>query len=85
MIIVVVFLAGLLVGGGIVGYLLSQKYKREVADAQTEFETIVQQHQEMRAETQALKQVVADLTYQLGEARKDLKAYEARSSEPDKE
>ena len=71
-------LSGLVLGGGLTGWWLSQRWKQEVQEATHSLQTIAEQHKHIQAENQALKQQVADLNYQLGEANKSVKYLQNR-------
>lgn len=72
MIIILALLAGILFGGGLIGYLLTQRFKQEVESARQDMQSALEQHYaevEMRKD---LQQQVADLKYQLHQAQRDL-------------
>ncbi|WP_419812948.1 hypothetical protein [Bacterioplanoides sp.] len=75
MAIVFAILAGMIIGGGLVGWQLSQRWKSQVESAKADMQQVLAQHQQEQEAAQDLKQKVADLEYQLNEANKDLNFY----------
>ena len=75
MALVFAVLAGMVIGGGIVGFQLSRRWKNEVETAKADMQQVLEQHQQELEQTKDLKQKVADLEYQLGSAQKDLNYY----------
>jgi len=75
MALVFAILAGMVIGGGIVGFQLSRRWKNEVETAKADMQQVLEQHQQELEQTKDLKQKVADLEYQLGSAQKDLNYY----------
>lgn len=75
MALVFAILAGMVIGGGIVGLQLNKRWKSQVESAQADMQQVLEQHQQEQQASQELKQKVADLEYQLNEAKKDLNHY----------
>lgn len=75
MAIVFLLLAGIIVGAGIAGFILSRRWKSQIEEAQTAMKDIVAQHQQEVENTKALKQKVADLQFQLTQANNELRAF----------
>lgn len=75
MALVFAILAGMVIGGGIVGFQLSRRWKNEVETVKADMQQVLEQHQQELEQTKDLKQKVADLEYQLGSAQKDLNYY----------
>ena len=65
----------MVIGGGIVGLQLNKRWKSQVESAQADMQQVLEQHQQEQQASQELKQKVADLEYQLNEAKKDLNHY----------
>jgi predicted nucleic acid-binding Zn-ribbon protein len=80
MVLVLALLAGLIIGGGIVGYVLSQRWQQQVQEAERSLQDIADQYQALEQQKKDDRQRIADLEYQLGEAQKDLRAAQARQS-----
>jgi|AACY02.6.fsa_nt_gi hypothetical protein len=80
MIIVLALLAGLIIGGGLVGYMLSQRWRQQVQQAEQSLQGIAEQYKALEQQKAQDKQRIADLEYQLGEAQKDLRAAQSRPS-----
>lgn len=80
MALVFAIIAGMVIGGGIVGYHLSRRWSQEVETAKTDLGQMLEQHQQEAEQSKELKQRVADLEYQLNEARKDLNFYRNKDS-----
>ena len=80
MVLVLALLAGLIIGGGIVGYVLSQRWQQQVQEAERSLQDIADQYQALEQQKKDDRQRIADLEYQLGEAKKDLRAAQARPS-----
>ncbi|GGY38612.1 hypothetical protein GCM10011297_09740 [Bacterioplanes sanyensis] len=80
MILVLALLAGLIIGGGIVGYVLSQRWQQQVQEAERSLQDIADQYQALEQQKKDDRQRIADLEYQLGEAKKDLRAAQTRQS-----
>ena len=79
MIAVFAVLAGIIIGGGCVGYTLSKRWHQQVKEAEQTLADAIEQHQQEQTVAKELKQQVADLTYQLNEAKKDLNAMRGKS------
>lgn len=67
-------LGGIVLGGGLAGWILSSRWQQQVAEVKTALTELAEKHQEEQLQNKNLKQKVADLNYQLGEAKKDLAA-----------
>ncbi len=67
-------LGGIVLGGGLAGWILSSRWQQQVAEVKTALTELAEKHQEEQLQNKDLKQKVADLNYQLGEAKKDLAA-----------
>ncbi|ASP40725.1 hypothetical protein CHH28_19525 [Bacterioplanes sanyensis] len=78
MILALAFLAGMAIGGGIVGYVLSRRWQQQVQEAELSLQQIADQHHALEQQKQSDRQRIADLEYQLGEAQKDLRAARSR-------
>ncbi|MGB1091196.1 MAG: hypothetical protein ACPGYX_03655 [Oceanobacter sp.] len=76
--VIAALLAGLVLGGGLVGFWLSSRWKAQIKDAEQSFKEIVEQHKEEQEAGKALRQKVADLEYQLTEANKTVRYLESR-------
>lgn len=74
MAIVFAILAGVILGAGIAGYWLSQRWQAQVREAEKALQEIARQHQQESDNSRALKQQVADLTYQLNQAKNELRS-----------
>ncbi|WP_430461643.1 hypothetical protein ACQUQU_02350 [Thalassolituus sp. LLYu03] len=80
--IIFVILAGMILGGGIVGFVLSRRWQAQVAQAEQALKAIAEQHHAEVANSRELKQKVADLQFQLNQARNEVRALNApRDSE----
>ena len=75
MVLVFAIIAGMAIGGGLVGFQLSRRWKNEVETAKQDMQQVLEQHQREVEHTKELQQTVADLEYQLGSAQKDLNYY----------
>lgn len=75
MTLVFAILAGIIIGGGVVGWQLSKRWKAQVDGAKADMQQVLEQHQQEQEASRELKQKVADLEYQLNEANKDLNFY----------
>lgn len=78
MILVFATLAGLILGGGIVAYFLSRRWKNDVSLAEAAMQEVLEQYKQEQQELKDAKQAVADLTYQLNEAKKDIQYLKER-------
>lgn len=72
--IILAILAGAIIGGGIVGYSLSKRWQEQVQQAEKALQEIAEQHKAETANGRELKQKVADLQFQLNQARNELRA-----------
>ncbi|WP_028293394.1 hypothetical protein [Oceanobacter kriegii] len=71
-------LAGFLLGGALVSFWLSQKWKQQVAAAEQSLKEIAEQHKAEQQQSKELQQQVADLTWQLNEANKTNRYLQSR-------
>lgn len=67
-------LGGIVLGGGLAGWILSKRWKEQVEQVKIALNELADKHQTEQQQNKDLKQKVADLNYQLGEAKKDLAA-----------
>lgn len=67
-------LGGIVLGGGLAGLILSKRWKEQVEQVKVALNELADKHQAEQQQNKDLKQKVADLNYQLGEAKKDLAA-----------
>ena len=67
-------LGGIVLGGGLAAWILSNRWKLRVEEVKGALNELAEKHQEEQAQNKELKQKLADTTYQLGEAKKDLAA-----------
>mgnify|MGYP001205509275 FL=1 len=67
-------LGGIVLGGGLAGWILSKRWKEQVEQVKVALNELADKHQDEQQQNKDLKQKVADLNYQLGEAKKDLAA-----------
>jgi len=67
-------LGGIVLGGGLAGWILSSRWQQQVVQVKAALNELADKHKEEQQQNQDLKQKVADLNYQLGEAKKDLAA-----------
>lgn len=67
-------LGGIVLGGGLAAWILSNRWKLQVEEVKGALNELAEKHQEEQAQNKELKQKLADTTYQLGEAKKDLAA-----------
>ncbi len=67
-------LGGIVLGGGLAGWILSSRWQQQVVQVKAALNELADKHKEEQQQSQDLKQKVADLNYQLGEAKKDLAA-----------
>lgn len=72
--IIFAVLAGFIMGGGLVGWQLSRRWQQQVREAEQSLQDIANQHQQEIQAGKALKQQVADLQFQLNQARNELRA-----------
>lgn len=71
---IVAALGGIVLGGALSAWILSSRWKQQVEQVKEALSDLAERHKEEQAENKELKQKVADLNYQLGEAKKDLAA-----------
>ena len=74
MIIVFAVLAGIIVGAGSAGYLLSRRWQNQIEQAKSDMQAIADQHQQEAQTAKEMKQKVADLQFQLTQANNELRA-----------
>jgi uncharacterized protein HemX len=67
-------LGGIVLGGGLAGWILSKRWKEQVEQVKAALNELADKHQDEQQQNKDLKQKIADLNYQLGEAKKDLAA-----------
>ncbi|MAK91952.1 MAG: hypothetical protein CMI13_12045 [Oleibacter sp.] len=67
-------LAGFIIGGGVVGYILSQRWKAQVQEAEQALNEIAEQHRKEQQESSALKQELAGIKFELNQTRNELRA-----------
>ncbi|QQD20674.1 hypothetical protein [Venatoribacter cucullus] len=72
--IIFAVLAGFIMGGGLVGWQLSRRWQQQVREAEQSLQAIADQHQQEVQAGKALKQQVADLQFQLNQARNEVRA-----------
>lgn len=72
-------LGGVVFGGATAAYSLSTRWKAQTEEVKEALNELASKHAEEQQENQDLKQKVADLSYQLKEAQKDLAASQGRS------
>lgn len=70
----VAFIAGLIVGGASIAYVLSKRWKDQAEEVKEALNEMAKNHQKEKDDNKQLKQELADMKYQLGEAQKDLAA-----------
>ena len=71
---VLAVLGGVVLGGGWAGWILSSRWQQQVVQVKEALNELASKHQEEQQDNKELKQKVADLNYQLGEAKKSLAA-----------
>ena len=81
MALVFAIIAGMVIGGGVVGLQLSRRWKNEVETAKADMQQVLEQHQQEVEQTKELQQKVADLEYQLSSAQKDLNYYRSQQDQ----
>lgn len=74
MILVFAVLGGVLLGGAGTAYILAGRWKKQTEEVKQALLELSAQHAEEKQQKAELAQKVADLQYQLGEAKKDLEA-----------
>jgi len=67
-------LGGIVFGGAVAAYQLSGRWRKQTEEVKLALNELVEKHAAEQQENQDLKQEVADLKYQLNEAKKDLAA-----------
>lgn len=67
-------LGGVVLGGGLVALILSNRWKQQVEEVKEALNELAVKHQQEQEQNKELKQKLADTRYQLGEAKKDLAA-----------
>jgi len=67
-------LGGIVFGGAVAAYQLSGRWKKQTDEVKLALNELADKHAAEQQENQELKQEVADLKYQLNEAKKDLAA-----------
>ena len=67
-------LGGIVLGGGLAAWVLSNSWKQQVEEVKEALNELVDKHQQEQQQNKELKQDLADTRYQLGEAKKDLAA-----------
>ncbi|MFT6190409.1 MAG: hypothetical protein ACJAW8_002169 [Oleispira sp.] len=67
-------LGGIVLGGGLAAWVLSNRWKQQVEEVKEALNELVDKHQQEQQQNKELKQDLADTRYQLGEAKKDLAA-----------
>lgn len=67
-------LGGVVLGGGLAGWILSNRWKQQTGQVKEALIELADKHKEEQQQNKELKQKLADTTYQLGEAKKDLAA-----------
>ena len=72
--IIFAVLAGFIMGAGLVGWQLSRRWQQQVREAEQSLQDIADQHQQEIKASKALKQQVADLQFQLNQARNEIRA-----------
>lgn len=72
--IIFAVLAGFIMGAGLVGWQLSRRWQQQVREAEQSLQDIADQHQQEIKAGKALKQQVADLQFQLNQARNEIRA-----------
>lgn len=67
-------MAGMIIGGAVVAWRLSQRWQQQVKETEKSLQEIADQHQQEVAAACELKQKVADLQFQLNQARNEVRA-----------
>jgi ABC-type Zn uptake system ZnuABC Zn-binding protein ZnuA len=67
-------LGGVVLGGGLAGWILSNRWQQQVVQVKDALLELADKHKEEQQQNKELKQKLADASYQLGEAKKDLAA-----------
>lgn len=74
MVFILAALGGVVLGGGLAAWILSSRWQQQVEQVKEALNELADKHREEQQDNKELKQKVADLNYQLGEAKKDLAA-----------
>lgn len=72
MIIIFALLAGIALGAGVAGLLLSLRWQKQVEEIRLSLDDIASRYQSKQEENQNLKQQIADLRYALTQAQNEL-------------
>ena len=72
--VIFAILAGMILGGALVGYSLTRRWQAQVEQAENALKDIAAQHAAERDAGRELKQKVADLQFQLNQARNEIRA-----------
>ena len=72
--VIFALLAGIAIGGGLVGWWLSKRWLNQVQEAERNLADIAEQHKQTSQTNRELKQKVADLQFQLNQAHNDLRS-----------
>jgi uncharacterized membrane protein len=67
-------LGGIVLGGGLAGWILSNRWQQQVEQVKAALNELADKHQYEQQQNKDLQQKLADMSYQLGEAKKDLAA-----------
>jgi cell division protein FtsB len=67
-------LGGIVLGGGLAAWVLSNRWNQQVEEVKDALNELADKHQQEQQQNKDLKQELADMRYQLGEAKKDLAA-----------
>jgi len=67
-------LAGFIIGGGTVGYVLSQRWKTQVHEAEAALQEVAELHKTEQQQNKNLSQELAGLKFELNQARNELRA-----------
>lgn len=71
---IVAALGGIVFGGALAAWILSNRWKQQVEEVKEALSELADKHKEEQLQNKELKQQLADTRYQLGEAKKDLAA-----------
>jgi len=74
MVFILAALGGVVLGGSLAALILSKRWKEQVEEVKSALNDLADKHQEEQQQNKDLKQKLADTSYQLGEAKKDLAA-----------
>ncbi|MEN9464349.1 MAG: hypothetical protein RL217_530 [Pseudomonadota bacterium] len=72
MIILFALLAGVALGAGVAGLLLTLRWQKQVEEIRISLDDIASKHQQKQEENHNLKQQVADLRFALNQAQNEL-------------